>query len=483
MIGSRGRAKFTALIDNKIQEQSTLVDRRYEEFQTRKLRSQNEADLARSFYWCELDSFSCGTAAYVSDPSFNFPLLPQLLVTPHLIVDLIPLPKKEFSRRYGVTPEQMLELTEQGFVIPNIYHFYHDGWRDYAPYRSLWPIVNHKATRINALWISAYLDRRHRFSSIKEKATSFFEAQLSRIKSHESKNIVNALGGATSSLERIPSICGHQLAYLQTLGKNTCGDYVGDIQKMWQTDGSRAEAIRLLGAAQDLTVGALTAAFGGRSHLTRPLYDRAIAVFGRPLPVSASHSPHDILRQLGARQDLLREAEFCVEVANELDGLRLLPGTSHSTSSSLVNAFPLGESNFKDFVKTLNRDRVRSGEWGRWADEMTEYLRGKGQRPDLRAYRDLWREIDSNLKPMPFFSDFLEKISRVSFDLRNMETLGPPSKESVVLQVIFDQLGRGAKCLATNLKGRVLVSLWRTSVPRPLCRQWWRIRYKDKRPQ
>lgn len=409
--------------------------------------------------------------------------MPQLLVTPRLIVDLVPLPKEEFSRRYGVTPEQMLQLTEEGFLVPNVYHFFRDGWRDYANYRSLWQILKHRSTRINALWISAYLDKRHRFSSISTKAASFFETQLPMIESNESKRILNALGGAATSLERIPDICGHQLAYLQTLGKNTCGEIVEEIQNKWETNGSRAEAIRLLKATQGLTVGALTAAFGGRSHLTRPLYDRITEVYGKPLPVRASHSPHDILRQLSARQDLLREAEFCVHVANELDGLRLLPANSHSTSISLTGAFPLGENQFKNFVKTLKRGRVRRGEWGRWADEITEYLRGNGERPDLAAYRDLWREIDSNLKPMPFFPLFLEKISRAFFGLRNVQALGPPTEESVAAQVIFDQLGRGAECLARNLKGRVRVSLWHTSVPRPLCQKWWRIRHKDNRPE
>jgi hypothetical protein len=331
-------------------------------------------------------------------------------------------------------------------------------------------------------------------------ATEFFRSQISEIGTGESEEILAALSGRTPKLDSVPEICGHRLAYLETLGRqiNGCAEIVEDIREMWKTRGSRIEAIHLLGATQGLLVGALTAAYGGRSHLSRPLYNDMIRVFGRPIGAEPLDTGHDflstvkpsdsaqyLLKKVGARADLLNEAQFLIDVANKLDDLGIhFAGRNVSTpiSSERHNdVFPLDKAQFEHFMRTFERERVKRGEWGRWADQVTDYLRQKGKRPDIEEYRDVLEEIETNLKPLPFFPRMLEAISRVFWMGSEIQKVGPPTSESMGLQIVLEQSGRAARLLATRLKGRVYVNLWGCSVPRPLCENWVKIRAEESK--
>lgn len=135
---------FAALMEKKVQEQEREVQRAYDKL-TDASPSADESAIVRTFYWGSRNEFSCGVAHEVYDPHFRFPVLPQLLVTPRLIVNILPMPTSEFSYRYGVTPTQMRRLADEEFVVPNVYYFLLNGWQAYSKYRSLWPLLEHSS--------------------------------------------------------------------------------------------------------------------------------------------------------------------------------------------------------------------------------------------------------------------------------------------------------------------------------------------------
>jgi len=50
-------------------------------------------------------------------------VLRQLLIAPALLVNLLPIPEKDFIVRYGVNPAQMLTLAEKGLIVPELTAF------------------------------------------------------------------------------------------------------------------------------------------------------------------------------------------------------------------------------------------------------------------------------------------------------------------------------------------------------------------------
>lgn len=480
--------KFESKFYTKQESQIKIVNKRFDMGQS-KDQHNDEYSIAGNFYWGDQKLLTCGIASGITEREQSFPLLPQLLLTPKLIVDILPLPESEYIYRYGVSFKQLLSLTEEGFIIPNIYYYYNEGWKEYAHIKKLWPILFHKASRINAEWISGYLDKRHRFSSHKKSLQIFFESELNKISNSEQKRILRATDGAVDKIVRIPEVFGHRMAYLVTLGKSNprMQSVVDRIQELWKSRGSRHKAIKLIQAAQGLTIGALTAAYGGKSYITNLQYERLHEYVSRIVPISPSTTTIDLLNDLERRNDLKEQAEFCLNIANELAGLNLTRFSEGENTIPLLEAFPLDDQQFEEYVKVLKNQSIQSAALSVLVEEIRTDLVNESKSPDVKEYLETIHELESLLKPLPMVPAFLNKLSDISYFLS--ETFTPSSSQpqapetfhiSLLLHFLFTQASGGIKCMANTIDGHEYKSLFASSRNKVLCEQWRNIKKNIK---
>lgn len=470
---------FESAMQEKIAKEREIVDRRYKEIlQNRSIQPGDQLDsLAGLFYWGDRDLRTCGSASIFTQVEFSFPLLPQLLMTPCLIVDILPLPEFEYKRRYGLTIEQLQWLIDGGFVIPNIYYYFDDGWREYSKFEFLWPILLHKFSRINAEWIATFFDKQ-RFSNKKLTAEKFFAEEISKVTNEEVSEILAGMRRAIPSVDRLPAVCGHQLAYLE-VSKDwnfRLAKVLATIRRQWKTSGQRSAAIRLLKAAQGLVIGALTAAYGGRSHMLHPQYDEYQEYAARVIPLKEGTDAIELLRELELRDDLRLQASFCVHIVNELSSLNLLLKEEHERASELGDVFPLNDEDFDKFKNILQKEVIRQGALAMFADEMRSSLIETGVPPDTHAYLSMRDQLTELVKPWPFLPKFLHHISTVSRDVAQLQLSAPPSDLGLALFISFSQFSGVTSFAAEKLEGKEYIALWASSKSRVLCDQWRKIR-------
>ena len=473
-------SQFEKKMFGKIESERYKVNKRYDKLNTQISLNQEEGSIAGKYYWGDRDLFSCGSASSITRPESSFPLLPQLLLTPCLIADLLPLSEKEYESRYGLTFKQFLTLIEEGFIIPNIYYYYNNGWRQYEKYRRLWPILFHGDTRINCEWISAYLDRRFRFSYEKQLAKQFFEKEIRHISRSEEKRIIRAMNKTINSINQVPSVCGHQLAYLQTLGRtNPRMEYVTSrISELWKERGKRASAIQLLKAAQGLVVGPLTGAYGGKAHIPSYLYEECLQYAYDIIPIDEHTKYKDLLKNLKYSYQLREQAKFCISIANRLSNLKIKSLDLPEVSPSLRDAFPLSDDRFNVVVDILKHEVVRSAFLSRFSENLRRKIvdEKKVDMPGIKDYFEARKEIEFLIKPFPILPKFLHLLSDVSSGVAKALSFTPPDLDTVLLQVLLKAFSGLLKCKAEQLTSPEYVALFTSSRDRVLCKQWRKIR-------
>ncbi len=339
------------------------------------------------YYWGNKAEF--GARGLSARPKPGKSVWRQLLLTPSLIVDIIPCSAKKFVEYYGMDVTQMRILVERGYIIPNFYHYKNNGWQDYLKFPSVARfLANHG--RSNTKWIQDYLEIRHNFEDIENEKIAFFTRINNEVEDREAKQLIEASHGRIVDWETFAGMYGRRLAYLQTLGGNDLEGVVKWIEDSYQVPHLRVTAIRLLNAAKFSLVSETTAAFGGQYT-----YDEDhVKDFRSSLPYLRQLAPglklEDLTLQEGLSSEALAYAQDVIRRLNKVEFPRVLQITEPKTDK-------LAKQAFDDLLILLDRLKREEGPLGRHINNMTEEIMRKGQdlEPTLAAYRKLEAEIES----------------------------------------------------------------------------------------
>lgn len=466
--------KFSNLMECKIEEENKKIENRYKNL-TGIIDDSSIQKHIGKFYWGDRNLANCGHSTLNSEPKSCSPLLPQLLVTPCLTVDIVPLPPRQFERRYGVTTDQLIKLVDKGFVIPNIYHFYNNCWHDYAKHRHLWPILDHSETRINGEWISAYLDRYFRFSRARERAEALLRDTVPS--KFDVVKWLQATGQPEGSLEGLFARFSQQLAYLETLGIRMYAGLdkkVDKIKRRWAEPGQQEEALKLLIAAKNILLSDVTAAYGGRYHMTEAEYEHAHQYAIRSLPLSDLKQAMVIFSNFEEKADLHEKSEFLFSEINRL--AEIYPKTN--TRDVVSYGAPLDEAEFREYLSVIDMPVVKEGQLAKFSDEIHSHLLRKKETPNISNYKDAIKELDGSIKRFPsWIKASLSGLSQITCAFGAMLQHHPqPSLEGVTLWHSFELATGRLRAWAEKTENRDYIDLSVWGRERRLCRSWARIR-------
>lgn len=473
-MASRISKKFNDLMLRKIQDNEDLTTKNFDNLPAI-VPDEQFLQHAGLFYWGSRELKNSGHATIFSNPKSCSPLLSQLLVTPRLIVNIVPLPPQKFAQRYGVTSAQLHELIAHGFVIPSIYHYYNNGWHDYAKHRHLWPILEHPATRINGKWISAYLDRYFRFSRVREKTQALFQDTLPS--GIDEVGLLKAIGQPEGSMEGLFAKCGQQLAYLETLGikMNPRLDKINQkIKRLWAEAGRQVEAANLLKATKDIVLSDVTAAFGGRYHMTETEYDTIHRYATQVVSLSELTKGQTFLADVEQKTHFRELAEFLL---GEVDRLRGIPLQEEADRKAQRGEGVLEPDEFKSYLHVLHKSVVTEGRLGQFADEIRIHLIGKKSNTNISNYREAISEIELSLRPFPLVGAGLRRISNVTSALSIFNEHNPaPSGEGIAMWISFGIATGFLRGWAEKADNTEYVDLSKWGRERRLCKSWATIR-------
>lgn len=312
----------------------------------------------------------------------------QLLLTPALIVDILPVPHRQFVEYYGMDATQMLKLAEKGYIIPNFYHFKNNKWRNYAKYPSITKLLANYG-RANTLWIKEYLSVRYDFESIENDKTDFFININNKLGDAEVKQLMEASHGRIEDWASFATVYGQRLAYIHAIGGNKYEGAVKWIEKSFETPGLRVTAITTLNAIKNLIASETTAAYGGQSTDVEENvqdFSASLPYLRQLVPASdlAGHEMRDISPEVHAYvQDVVRRLAK-VEVP---EATRIKEGKSDR----------LGTPAFEQLQELLKKLKKEDGPLGRHINNLTEEIisTGKDLEPTLQSLRKLEAEIES----------------------------------------------------------------------------------------
>lgn len=478
------RAEFEAAFQSKIEREQARVNRRLRQLsagQFARSREVQEQQIAR-YYWDPLDPSTCGIASSVVQRACAFPILPQLILTPHLIVDVLPVSPQEFSYRYGVTEEQFRALVDSGFVIPNLYYYYNNGWREYGRRRKLWNIALHDSARINAIWITSYLNTICDFSRHLIDAEEFLRRQLHSFTRHERREVELAMGGHVPSVDGLPRVFGQRLAYLEVLGEDTAAFrlLLDAIRRYWTTPGKRADALRILTPAKALFASRITAAYGGHEHLSQDNHDGIhSAAFAVATRLSHSRGVNAAIDRLEISSGRRPEIEFALHILREHTSnlLPRLPVPRHSTQERSQSCCILDNDAFITFMTFLGRDEIRERRLGSFLDAMLLQLLTEGVvSPSVHDFSFLLEDLESRLRSWPHLARLLERVAMLLYTGGGVLSKTPPDEDSVIMTGLLSNLGRAFELTAGKLRQRENCSYFMPRRMRILCSQWRRLR-------
>lgn len=432
-------------LESRIGEQVRLIKRR--------LRPDSTPSI-ENYYWGASKPPIWGLAA---PPRAGRPIAPQLLLTPNLIVDILPMSDAPFRNTYGLTPDQMSSLAEEGFIVPNIYQYRNNGWREYAKYPGIARLLASDG-RPNTEWITHYLDRQHNFDAARSEATEFFRSI--KLTPSEQKAILSACHGRIQVWESFAPAYGHRLAYLRVLGGGSLDSVFEWIQEAYRDSSRRVSAIRLLHAAQLLNATKTTAAYGGYvTDIPEHLAD-----------IRASMAN---LRQLTSAKMLAKSRApdsrlaVAVEFA-ELLASRVLKIRAATPKHDESRKFPyhFSAEQFKSFKRVLRS--IRDGRLGRMIDGMTEALADPNSKlePTLDEYRELALELDGGLLRLGGLAKFL---NRVGSSMLKVDEWAPPTDPMLGW---FFWSGITLKTFSGALAEVEAAPLFRVTRHRRLCGHW-----------
>ncbi len=328
---------------------------------------------------------------------YREPLLPQLLLTPALIVDMYDDNERDFVSRFGVTTAQFRMLAEEQFVVPMIYLSKGDAWRRYAKHAEVAGIIAAHGRPHNDI-VQFYLQKKYRFSEQYEKQTAFFRTVP--LTPEDIDAVIKSTHGSLRRDEeaKIPEYLGQRLAYIASLGDASVQSAVLTVRDMYATPGLRASALALLNGAKTLVATKVTAAFGGRVAISGPqLDDIDEAILACSLPE--------------AHSDRVSEPEFAyastlLDRSNEIrpsDGSRI--------------RWPLSDDEFASFLKVVRE--CRDGAVARLLLSLQSLLDGTSHDRSLRNYLEREREVEDRLHP---FGGLARLAGRVGMHLTDCGT-------------------------------------------------------------
>jgi hypothetical protein len=377
-------------LQNRIDDQRKLIEQRL---------SHKAPDISQ-YYWGRSELNAHGIA---TRPNRDFSLLPQLLATPKLIVDIHPLPTIDFVSLYGLTPRQMTILAEDGFIIPNMYFYKNDGWKKYSQYPEAAELLIAHG-RPNSEWISAYLDKQHGFARKEQLNVEMLRRPT--VAATERKRIIAACNGRLKDWNTFAPIYGTRLTYIEVLGGEAFRNLVDFIKNDFQIPGRRAEAVHLINSAYFLTAKTMTAAYGAKAAFT----PEDIRELSAAQPLVESLTP---LAGTGVVRRKKLEIESRVRQSGEqrylTDLVKRIADFNHDTQPSAF-AEPLSELSNEQFAAF--RDAlwsVKDGEVGRAVDQMTLALArdSEGFEIAARHYREMEKDLNSKLRCLSPIGTFL----------------------------------------------------------------------------
>lgn len=441
-----GRGANASTLSRRINEQISYVQRRL----------QKHTSNITQYYWGETKLNRCGIAA---TPASGRSVIAQLLVTPKLIVDILPLPKPAFVDTYGVDASQMYKLAAEGFIIPNIYHYKNDGWREYLPFQTIAELLSNYG-RPNTEWITRYLNSIHNFQDIERRFSDFFREIT--IPNSEQRAALKAFHCRVDEWERFTSVAGQRLAYIQVLAGPHAINIVEKIQEYYLHPDHRIRALRLLNASKYLLATETTAAFGGcPTDTEEQITDFRMSV--TDLQDLTETDRDQLENKRSHRSPSQAEIEFAVVVAERCRKVKipLYGEPKHSQTSELSKA------QFRNYMKVLRK--VGDGRLGQLTHKMSVELMDPNINiePTLDEYRQMARELNDGLKKLPVVASALNKVGTYLYKAVEQSPLGDGSMESVLLTA-----GTTAHFLAGWVDDIEMIPLFKRKYPRQLYATW-----------
>lgn len=379
---------------------------------------------------------------------YRQPLLPQLLLTPHLLVDMYDDEEEAFAQRYGVTLKQMHQLCEEEFVIPFIYLRKNEAWRSYARVPSLAAIIERFGVPHTDL-IEYYLNTKYRFHNVQANAEDFFRSV--NVPESEQSAIIAAAHGSLKADEwdKVPGYFGQRLAYLTVLGSAEAQKTVNRIKDDYCSPATRCTALSILNGAKALIASPVTAAFEGRLSIA---FEQSI----------------DITTALAAATSTARDLSGAIGHA-EVDYAETLLERSQYLSQPAGPAisWPMEEPDFASFMTVLRQ--ARDGSIGNYVLSLRgALLKARcGDRASLRIYLDAEREYDSKLRT---FGGLQRICNSVGFNAIEYSERLPEAAETVRMWCIT--VGCTALGLASALAVRDWGRLFARNTERVVCGNW-----------
>lgn len=415
----------------------------------------------RQYYWGASKIAAHGMSGR---PDGSYSLIPQLLGTPHLIVDILPIPSREFVHRYGLTLHQMSELAERGHIIPNIYHYKGGAWKEYGKYPAVTKLLIQYG-RPNNEWITSYLECKYHFSrSEQEHTQDLLDLRLTK---RQQGRAIDATHGRLSTWQAFCSVYGQRLAYIDVLGGDTHKNTVLWIKRNIRNPALCKEAVKVLNASKRLIASETTAAFGGKLiHTPTDLLEIKEA-----LPILTQLDPKTY-----SGFARLRRAEF--ESKPMVDARRYLQSVVDRIAKRVPAAresiSAIGELDAPQFASYLRAlEAVKDGRVGALVDRMTTSLlcSERGFELAFSEYLELERELNDSLKALAPVGSVLQQIG--SFLLRvDDQTPDEALPEKIKLGIV--SLGATFVLVGAALKNKEILPFWRLWGRRSvqLCGSW-----------
>lgn len=390
-------------------------------------------------------SWGCAAAG-----KYRHPLIPQLLATPHLIVDIYDDNEQGFCERYGVTIEQMRALVEEGFITPLIYIRKNDNWKRYATNAPLAALLIEHG-RPHSDLIELFLNRKYDFDELLKREEEFFRELL--IPAAERPKVTATTHGSVARDDWNMTIAyfAQRLAYISALGNADQRKVLDSIRNRLQSNSGRMSALSALNGAKSLIVSNVTAAFGGRLSIAVEQHEdierAALDLAGVTTIDYADHHEN-----LYAESLLRRSARVFPVQPEEI-------------------RWPLEPAAFAQYLSILRQ--VRNGEIGTHIFGLKKAITQQAVERDItvKSYLEREREFDRMLRPLGRLASVCDGIAGYAFGVSRLDQPGPPPEVSAAMTFI------GLTCQLVSSRARSAEFLpLLPGEDRVICGNWRKVR-------
>lgn len=418
-----------------------------------------------NYYWGSGTKF--GVRGISAAPAPNRSIWRQLLLVPNLIVNIHPLPQREFITTYGVDIDQMNQLADEEFIIPNIYNYINNEWRQYLKYPRIADLLS-KYGRANYEWIGQYLEAHYGFKEKKRKYINFFQENI--VTNSDIKRINEIAYGNIQSKDQFAKVYGQRLAYIDVLGDGKSAlvlDFIKDLykEKKWRF---RSQAIKVLNGSKNWVATETTAAFGGQAINS----EEDITEIRMALSVWEQLAPGYDPKSPKTSPVALRGVEAYVpDVIRRIGAIEFPPARDVGKRKF----DKLSDTQFIQFKKLLHKLKEMNGPLGRYLDKATEQLAGPtgDAAPSLEDLRKLEAEIDSEFISLAPISRLCRPVCSFLYDYAERE-MTSTNLLRIKLAITASALGGIADLTSIYCKdgARIIYPFFARSHPRKLYVDW-----------